>query len=405
MKIVVVQSEDDHASDYGIGTFLNEYLDCLKQISFVKIFLMKLYTKRSEFEISERAGIVELCFPYLEGALLRQDTYFIEVFTIARLYIKDDDDIIFSFQSPSHFQLIERINKFFPTSKIVFTIHYMHGISSLMGCVQAYNERLVKKYSDTVSIHNDYKQIFDLSDMIVCLSNDTYKLLKQYFSIPVCKLVLIPNGLKDSYKILSQKQKYILRNYLFVGKYEKIILFVGRVTKIKGITSLLTCFNLVVKKFPNCRLVIIGDIQNWRVINNREMIGPEVLFAGWLSFYELRKWYQIADIGVVSSYYEESSCVGIEMMMHGLPVVASDGYSVTNMFHDGENALVAKIGDIRHPNEFEANLAEALLRLLRSDDLRESLGRKSRAYYLSHYRAEIMRERYHAFFKDLSLTY
>jgi len=111
-----------------------------------------------------------------------------------------------------------------------------------------------------------------------------------------------------------------------------------------------------------------------------------------------------ADIWLTLSYYEECSYVGIEMMMHGLPVVASDGYSVKNMFHDGENALVARISDVQRPRVFEKNLAEALLRLLRSDELRQDLGRKSRAYYLSHYRAEIMRERYQAFFKDLQLS-
>ena len=43
------------------------------------------------------------------------------------------------------------------------------------------------------------------------------------------------------------------------------------------------------------------------------------------------------------------------MMMYGLPVVASVGFCVGDMFQDGINAKVVRIGNRAHSEEFEKN--------------------------------------------------
>ena len=110
-----------------------------------------------------------------------------------------------------------------------------------------------------------------------------------------------------------------------------------------------------------------------------------VSFVGLINKKELEKWYAVADMGVIPSYYEQCPYVGIEMMMHGLPIVASDGFGLRNMFRDGVNAVVAPIGDREDSSEFSRNLAEAMDKLLHSDKLRKMLSKNAQDIYRSRY--------------------
>lgn len=79
-------------------------------------------------------------------------------------------------------------------------------------------------------------------------------------------------------------------------------------------------------------------------MSNYAHISTKVTYTGHLERKELKKWYQMADIGVIPSYTEQCSYVGIEMMMHGLPIVTSDGFGLRDMFKDQGNAIVVPIG-------------------------------------------------------------
>lgn len=110
---------------------------------------------------------------------------------------------------------------------------------------------------------------------------------------------------------------------------------------------------------------------------------------------ELKKWYQMADIGVIPSYTEQCSYVGIEMMMHGLPIVTSDGFGLRDMFKDRGNAIVAPIGKRTKKNgTFSENLVHALTMFLSSETLMNEIGRNAQEAYVKHYSLCQMKEGY-----------
>jgi glycosyltransferase involved in cell wall biosynthesis len=115
----------------------------------------------------------------------------------------------------------------------------------------------------------------------------------------------------------------------------------------------------------------------------------------------LRRWYQIADIGDIPSLSEQCTYSGIEMMMHGLPIVASDGFGVRSMFQDGVNAKIAKIGDRKKSKEFETNLTSAILELLFSEELCSQLSDGARQVYESCYTLKKMQDGYGKLLKTL----
>ena len=135
---------------------------------------------------------------------------------------------------------------------------------------------------------------------------------------------------------------------------------------------------------------------------NRQF-AAKISYTGPIDKKELRRWYRIADVGVIPSFSEQCSYAGIEMMMHGLPIVASDGFGVRNMFQDGVNARTAQIGNRKKPKEFISSLTDALLELLSSESLCSDLGKSARQMYLSRYLPEKMFDKYKKLLDDLSI--
>ena len=183
---------------------------------------------------------------------------------------------------------------------------------------------------------------------------------------------------------------------------EKILLVAGRTTLVKGVPCLLNAFTSVVKKYPDCRLVVIGQVFDpTSILKLSKQVATKVSYTGLISKEELTCWYRVADIGIMSSLSEQCSYSGIEMMMHGLPVVASDGFGVRSMFQDGINARIATIGNRKKMKEFELNLTTTILELLFSEALRKQLSNGSRQIYESYYIPRRMKEGYKKLLEEI----
>src|SRR5436853_7243931 len=82
---------------------------------------------------------------------------------------------------------------------------------------------------------------------------------------------------------------------------------------------------------------------------------------------EAEEWYDSTDVLVVPSRYEPFGMVILEGMLHGLPIVASNvGGPAEILEHD-------RTGLLFPPTNADA-LAQALLRLVTSQDLRQRIG-------------------------------
>ena len=188
----------------------------------------------------------------------------------------------------------------------------------------------------------------------------------------------------------------------FIGEEELIIIYVGRLEETKGIYALLDAFKSVLKNYPKAKLVIAGSDIFHSFEHSDNSMATKVIYTGHLKASVLQQWYQMADIGVIPSYTEQCSCVGIEMMMHGLPIVASDGFGLRDMFKDGVNAIVAPIGKrTKKAKGFSENLARALTMLLSSETLRDKIGRNARETYVNYYSLRHMQEGYRRLFRAM----
>lgn len=267
------------------------------------------------------------------------------------------------------------------------------NVSLFKKIVRNQNDKVTNgKYQDVIDNYAIERKIMENVDAVVCLSEDTFHLVNEEYKIPKRKLHLIPNGLRKNYVELSHKQKLKLRQHFSIKPEEKILLFVGRINEIKGIYLLLNCFEKIIREYPECRLVVIGGGDISGAIKNCKNVWSKVTFTGRLDQKSLYLWYQISDIALFPSFYEECSYVGIEMMMYGLPIIASDGYSVKNMFQEELNAKIARIENWKNFSKFKKNLTEAILEALYSD--LSGLKNKAMNAYESTYNITIMQEKY-----------
>jgi len=407
MKEVCIINYASRAAIYGIGTYIREYVYCLKNMS-CKINLIELGTDNNSAGcyIKEEGNVRTIHIPYMPKGIT--DRYNKSVCRLLRLYIEDSDNLIFHYHYTQSESLLESIKKYFPLSKSLFTIHYLSWSQFLQGNVLLFekiirnqeNEKIKKQYQYVIDNYKKEKKILEKFDYVICLSEDTMNLVHNRYQIKQ-NVWLIPNGIREKDRKLSNKQKQIFRENQYLRQEEKILLFAGRIDPIKGIYCFLSCFDNVLRKYPDCRLVMIGDGNISEAIKKCGKSRSKIIFAGRLDKKIVYQWYQIADIALFPSFYEECSYVGIETMMHGLPVVASDGYSVKNMFHPSVNAMVAKIGNQKKTKEFETNLANTILELLSSERLRKQLSCGARQMYESQYTVLKMQEGYKKLFTSL----
>lgn len=113
---------------------------------------------------------------------------------------------------------------------------------------------------------------------------------------------------------------------------EKAVLFVGRLTWVKGVHNLIEAFPTVLKEFPETRLVILGkgeDYDDLLRLTRRLEIGDRVIFRSeWVPEEERIEHYAMADACVFPSIHEPFGIVSLETMAMEKPlVVGASGVS------------------------------------------------------------------------------
>lgn len=405
-KKVYVFDEYVSSQKNGIGSFLGEFLYCMKQMKEVEVCVLVFNANVDEFTILEEEGIEKMLFPsFLLGDFMDNAEIVNRFF---KLYIPDSCKSVFFINHSPCERSLSMMKNSHPQSKLIFTIHDLGWTSAFTGDVEAFREMIHQEKAAEESernerVRNFYEEernMYELADRVVCLSQDTSDLLVDTYLVPSDKIVLIPNGLRPA----PSSNREELRQKLFVSKDDKVLLFSGRPTLKKGMYALLQAFELVLEVEPDARLVIAGfdnEINIEKLISIASPYAKRVTFTGLIERKRLSEWYSAADVGIIPSYYDQCPYTGIEMMMHGLPVVASDGYSLRNMFRDGLNARTARIGNRENSEEFIRSIAAATLELLASKKLREKLSRGAATVFQSTYHVRNMKESYRGLLDSL----
>lgn len=403
-KQVYLFDESSRGSTYGIGTYIRQMIVCLTDISELTLHVVHIGADVEHFEIKDMQGydlytVPQFCIP-MRG---KMNFYQRNICYLIRLncnYSKGDE-FIFMFNYSHHLSLINHLREGFPDSYFYFAIHYQDWCFSLNGDV-AHLKQII--HSDDIStlptseqeVYNSFlkeKELYQLVDKVICLSGFTLSLLNEEYGISRDKLTLIYNGLKDEKKILATGERNLLKKRFHFSSKEKIILFVGRLDTMKGIETLIMSFLDLLQKNGNYRLVIVGDGEFSSCLGLCGTDWNKITFTGHLNKEQLYDFYQIADIGVMPSMYEQCSYVVIEMMMFGLPMVTSTTTGLKEMIREEDFGYIF---DIEKDSEKSRNeFADLITKVLETPSRKlKKMKNLSRSSYEEKYSIEKMQKKY-----------
>lgn len=392
--------DNDSASVYGIGTYIKALTEALKN-TFVRVRIVHLRSVRPEFEIEKINRVEHWYIPEVRnentfsGNVSKVEGYFRDVVQILRLHIKNTNDLVFHFNF-NHYQAFAKELKASFNCKTVTTVHFMKWMLGLdnnrvrFQTIQAKPHHTLSNYEKSLIKTDEYESLlYKEVDKVIVLCRHTQMQLQTDYGIRPDKIVYVPNGLTDnrSKATIQTREKWRMTDD------ELLFLFAGRLQVGKGLPYLLKAFRKVLKTQTNCRLVIAGsgDYDTW--LKACEDIWKHVTWAGMLPKEKLYALYAVADIGVMPSLHEQCSYVAIEMMMHGLPIIAGASTGLQEMVEDRVTGLHVPI--IAYPDRMEIDtdrFAEKMLFLLQNHAERKQMGLHARERYERLYTSDVMRE-------------
>jgi glycosyltransferase involved in cell wall biosynthesis len=153
-----------------------------------------------------------------------------------------------------------------------------------------------------------------------------------------------------------------------------VILFVGRLTKDKGIGELVSAFQMLQRDGKDVDLVLVGPFEPERDPLPMETLyelshNPRIHVVGFSHAPE--KYMAAADVFCLPSYREGFGSVVIEAAAMGVPAVVSRVVGLVDAIVDGETGLLVP------PKEVDA-LRGALMKILSSPQMRHRMGRAAR---------------------------
>jgi len=175
-------------------------------------------------------------------------------------------------------------------------------------------------------------------------------------------------------EVFGGKRAIAPQRELGVSEQSLVILFVGRLTKDKGIRELVSAFRMLQIDGRDVELILVGPFEPERDPLPRETLyelshNPRIHVVGFSR--EPEKYMAIADVFCLPSYREGFGSVVIEAAAMGVPAVVSRVVGLVDAVIDGETGLLVS------PKEVDA-LRCALTKMLSAPEIRHRMGRAAR---------------------------
>lgn len=220
------------------------------------------------------------------------------------------------------------------------------------------------------------------SDRVVALTAiDRQQIIRHYDTHS--PIDVIPGGVDlDRFSPMPRAQA---RAMLGMKPNQKVVLFVGRIQRLKGLEVLVRAFARLGDL--DARLLVVGgqpgtapelrEISRLQHLVTRLGIEDRTDFVGAVAHEQLPRYYSAADVTVMPSSYESFGLVAVESLACGTPVVATRVGGLTSIVHDGETGLLVPWRDAEM-------FAESLRRVLEDTALRQRLAHNARESVLGY---------------------
>lgn len=247
---------------------------------------------------------------------------------------------------------------------------------STRGTLSSFSQRSFKTPKKILNIY--MRKVLKRADLVFAQTKDE-------------KLDCLKFGLKNVRVISNGIEKKIFENLpsgiKFREKYninhdELIILYLGRISRVKGIEYLIKSFsNLKNKKSYNIKLVVIGPddnyLKNLKGLMDKSDCKKDIIFINGLYGKEKIEALSSADIFCLPSLYDCCPNSLLEACASGLPVITTDRNGLSDLIKE-DLGLVVPAGNT-------AQLEAALQFLIENPKIRKKYGNLARKKIMNEY--------------------
>ncbi len=199
---------------------------------------------------------------------------------------------------------------------------------------------------------------------VIAVSERTKRIIVQRYGVPEWKVTVVHNGIEfDPYA--RQPQRTLHR--------EKVVLFLGRITRQKGPEYFVRAAARVAERLRDVRFVVAGAGDELpRIIRLADSLGlrDRMEFTGFLHGRDVDRAYENADVYAMPSVSEPFGLTALEAVRHGVPVVLSKNSGVAEVLKRG--TLKVDFWDVEM-------MAKMIVSVLKHPGLAEMLRRESAA--------------------------
>lgn len=365
VTLLIEQNEKFHKADFFvISNYVEAAAVIAKEYKYTKI----VYVKRNlEKEIIWNKKV----FKWLR-----------KPGNLCRIIVNHFFDKKIYFRIPQYDYFIYQRNRILSGLKLVPDIILIEGGNyySLKKYINSHRDKKV-----FLHLHHEVyadKKLDKLYNRIIGVSDYITKTYQKSSRNKKCIGYTLRNSVDESKfnKTITKEQYIKLRRSLGFSSNDFVVLYCGRIIEVKGVKQLVEAINKIAQR--EIKLLLIGNVEfaieksSSYYENIKKMVkesGERIKHIAYINNAELYKYYQIADVQVIPSLYEEAAgLVAIEGMISGLPlIVTKSGGLVEYIDH---NCAI----EIEKNDEMISNLCNAITYLYQNDLIREEMSNAAR---------------------------
>lgn len=228
------------------------------------------------------------------------------------------------------------------------------------------DNRACKNLTNKLTAH-----FFNRCDMVTAASKALAGALKKY---GVHKpIVVVPNTIQTTNLRFKGNKKLLTKRY---GLTDKTLVCMGRVSYEKSIDVLISSMEMVIKRDPTIKLLIIGDGPNRKELESlakKLKLENNIIFTGSKTGQDLINTTALGDVFVTPSKTDNLPLSIIEAMAIGMPIIGVDALGVPELVRHNYNGLIAEPDNARQ-------IAMHILKLFKDKKLRKKMAKNSKKF-------------------------
>lgn len=200
-----------------------------------------------------------------------------------------------------------------------------------------------------------YRRALARADQVLCVSDYIRRQAVAQFPEYAARFKVLFNATDPALFQPYPDARERLRGVVGFDPAGRYLLYVGRLTPVKGVHVLIAAFRDVHRRHPETRLIVAGSSffgGAARTAYERELealaapVGEAIVFTGFLPHEQLRYLYAAVDALVVPSVWQEpQGLVALEAMASGTLVISSAVGGIPELLQDRVNGLLVPPSD------------------------------------------------------------